>query len=380
MEKLHILVIDDEPGVRESIRRALRNFKISLSYIESEYEFETETAETAEIGLDMMNKKPYDILLLDNQLPGMNGVDLLKLMHDSQKEILTIMITAFASIETAVTATKNGAYDFLTKPFTPQELKEAILKASKHYILTQSARKFNEEKKKIRFQFISVLSHELKSPIAAVSNYLKLMEKKIAGNDISAYSEFINRSQIRIKDMEKLIFDLLDLTRIESGEKKRDLSKVNFDSVIEKILGNHAEDIKNRGITVEKNIAQADLTADRTELEIIANNLISNAVKYNTEGGKIKVQLSKKEGSVCFSVADTGIGIEEKDIDRLFKEFSRIKNEKTQSISGSGIGLSTVKKIVSLYNGSVSVSSKVNEGSEFSIILKETEGDHGSDK
>jgi two-component system, sensor histidine kinase and response regulator len=370
MEKLSILVIDDEPGIRESIKRALRNYKISLSYIESEYEFETETAETAEAGLEMMNKKHYDILLLDNQLPGMNGVDLLKLMHDSQKEILTIMITAFASIETAVTATKNGAYDFLTKPFTPQELKEAILKASKHYILTNSAKKFTEEKKKIRFQFISILSHELKSPIAAVSNYLKLMEKKIAGNDISAYAEFINRSQIRIKDMEKLIFDLLDLTRIESGEKKRELYEVRFDDVINETLKNFAEDISKREITVEKHISEISLMADRTELEIIANNFISNAIKYNVDRGKVTVRLEKMKGELHFSVADTGIGIEEKDIEKLFKEFSRIKNEKTQTISGSGIGLSTVKKIVSLYDGSVSVRSKPDEGSEFTVILK----------
>jgi signal transduction histidine kinase len=280
------------------------------------------------------------------------------------------MITAFASIETAVTATKNGAYDFLTKPFTPQELKEAILKASKHYILTNSAKKFTEEKKKIRFQFISILSHELKSPIAAVSNYLKLMEKKIAGNDISAYAEFINRSQIRIKDMEKLIFDLLDLTRIESGEKKRELSEVRFDDVINEILKNFAEDISKREITLEKHISEISLMADSTELEIIANNFISNAIKYNVDRGKVTVRLEKISGELHFSVADTGIGIEEKDIEKLFKEFSRIKNEKTQNISGSGIGLSTVKKIVSLYDGSVSVRSKPGEGSEFKVILK----------
>jgi two-component system, sensor histidine kinase and response regulator len=373
MEKLYILVIDDEPGIRESIKRALRNFKISLSYIESEYEFETDTAETAEIGLEMMGKKSYDLLLLDNQLPGMNGVDLLKLLHESQKDVLTIMITAFASIETAVTATKNGAYDFLTKPFTPQELKEAILKASKHLILTQSARKFTEEKKKIRFQFISVLSHELKSPIAAVSNYLKLMEKKIAGNDIAAYSEFINRSQIRIKDMEKLIFDLLDLTRIESGEKKRDLTQVSIDSVIEETIRNNSEEISKKGITVERSVNPTVINADRTEIEIIVNNLISNAIKYNIEGGKISIVLDKNEAGIIISVADTGIGIEEKDIDKLFKEFSRIKNEKTQSISGSGIGLSTVKKIVSLYGGTVGVTSRPGAGSEFKITLKDKE-------
>jgi len=370
MDVINILVIDDEEGIRESIKRALRNFKMSLSYMENDYSFAVDTSETAEIGIEMMKNKQYDILLLDNQLPGMHGVDLLKLMHDSQKEILTIMITAFASIETAVTATKNGAYDFLTKPFSPLELKDSVLKASKHIILTNSAKKFEEEKKKIRFQFISVLSHELKSPIAAISNYLMLMEKRIAGSEIAAYDEFIKRSLIRIKDMEKLIFDLLDLTRIESGEKKRELVPVRVDNIIKETLGNFAEDFAKKNITVQTDIQETEISADKTEIEIIANNFISNAIKYNIDNGKIIIELKKGNGELKFSVEDTGIGIEEKDTDKLFKEFSRIKNDKTSGVSGSGIGLSTVKKIVSLYNGTVDVKSVYGKGSKFIVSLK----------
>jgi two-component system, sensor histidine kinase and response regulator len=371
MDEISILVIDDEEGIRESIKRALRNFKMSLSYIESDYAFTVDVAETAEIGLEMMKTKQYDILLLDNQLPGMHGVDLLKLLHESQRDILTIMITAFASIETAITATKNGAYDFLTKPFTPQELKDAILKASKHFILTNSAKKLEAEKKKIRFEFISVLSHELKSPIAAISNYLKLMEKRIAGNDIAAYDEFIKRSEIRIKDMEKLIFDLLDLTRIESGEKKRVLSPVRIDTIVNESLSNFKEEIQKRSLNVESELSEIEFNSDKTEIEIIVNNFISNAIKYNVDNGKIKVFLGTDNGSLKFSVADTGIGIEPKDQEKLFKEFSRIKNEKTANISGSGIGLSTVKKIISLYNGSVDVKSEYGKGSVFTVILRQ---------
>ena len=370
MDNLNILVIDDEPGIRESIKRALRNFKMSLSYIENEYSFTVDAAESAEEGQRMMSGKQYDILLLDNQLPGMHGVELLQKMHDSNKAILTIMITAFASIETAVTATKHGAYDFLTKPFTPQELKDAIFKAAKHFVLTETTRKLVEEKKKIRFQFISVLSHELKSPIAAVSNYLKLMEKKIAGENIEAYSDFISRSQIRIQDMEKLIFDLLDLTRIESGEKKRDLSEVRFDEIIKGSVEKFSENISARSLTVDYEPAEVVIKADPTELEIIVNNLISNAVKYNRDGGKVTIKLKDSPEYVTFSVADTGIGIAEKDLEKLFKEFSRIKTEETVNISGSGIGLSTVKKIVGLYDGSTNVSSKVDEGTEFTVVLK----------
>ncbi len=369
MEKMNILVIDDEEGIRESVKRALRHFKVSLSYIENDYGFDIDTAGSAEEGLSMLNSKNYSVLLLDNQLPGMNGTELLQILHETENPVVTIMITAFASIETAINATKNGAYDFVTKPFTPQELKDSVFKAVKHQILTSTAKKLIEEKKKIRFQFISVLSHELKSPIAAVSNYLKLMEKRIFGDDISSYDEFIRRSQIRIKDMEKLIFDLLDLTRIESGEKKRELTDVDLDEVIKETLENFSDEMAKKNITAEYEPRPVVVKADRTEMAIVANNLISNAVKYNRNRGKVTVKLTVNNGKIVFSVKDTGIGIEEKDMEKLFREFSRIKNNDTVGISGSGIGLSTVKKISELYGGSVGAASEPGKGSEFEFIL-----------
>ncbi|MDA3837499.1 MAG: response regulator [Candidatus Delongbacteria bacterium] len=369
MNTINLLVVDDELGIRESIARALRSYTINLPYLDAEYDFSIDKAEDAETAFEMIKQKSYDLMLLDNQLPGMNGTELLAKLHDENKEFTTIMITAFASIETAVSATKNGAYDFLTKPFTPDELKNAVHKASKHIILKKITQKLTEEKNKIRFQFISVLSHELKSPIAAVSNYLKLMEKRIAGNDLDNYEEYIERSQIRIKDMEKLIFDLLDLTRIESGEKKRDLEEVDVDEIINEAIKNIDDQIKEKKISVSYDKTEAKINADRTEIEIIVNNLISNSIKYNNNGGKIGIKMLKSNGSLSLSVSDTGIGIEEKDISKLFKEFSRIKTEKTVHISGSGIGLSTVKKIVALYDGNINVESEIDKGTKFTIEL-----------
>jgi len=369
MENLKILVIDDEFGIRESVKRALRKFTVSLPYIEEDYGFDIDSAETAEEGIEMMKANVYSILLLDNQLPGMNGTELLEKLHEEDSDIITIMITAYASIETAITATKNGAYDFLTKPFKPEELKNAVHKAGKHYILNSITKKLTEEKNKIRFQFISVLSHELKSPIAAVSNYLKLMEKRISGNDIESYNEFIERSQIRIKDMEKLIFDLLDLTRIESGEKKRNLEKVSVCDIVTETIENMQEQINEKNISVIFEKKAIVINADRTEIDIIINNLISNAIKYNINSGKIEIKVLKSKGSLIFSISDNGIGIEEKDINKLFKEFSRIKNEKTIHISGSGIGLSTVKKIVGLYDGTIKVESGIDKGTKFVVEL-----------
>ena len=137
------------------------------------------------------------------------------------------MITAYASIETAVTATKRGAYDFLAKPFTPDELKSTIRKAAARLILAKQTRKLAEEKRQVRFEFIRVLGHELKAPLNAVEGYLRMFKDRSLGDDPAAYDEGIDRSLMRIDGMRKLIADLLDMTQIESGRKNRQLAEVD---------------------------------------------------------------------------------------------------------------------------------------------------------
>jgi len=237
-------------GIREGGKRALRNFTLNLPYIEEEYKFNIELAASGEEAIEKIDDKDYDIVLLDNKLPGIHGIGVLEYMSKKGVDSLTIMITAFASIETAVAATKHGAYDFLTKPFTPEDLRTAVHKAAKYYVLTRMTKKLNEDKKKIRFQFISVLSHELKSPIAAVTNYLKIMQRRVGGEELAAYDSFIERSLQRMSGMQKLIFDLLDLTRIESGEKKRELLLYDIVEIMEECIKNHSEMAEKRGIKI----------------------------------------------------------------------------------------------------------------------------------
>ena len=370
MEVLQILSVDDEIGIREGIRRILRKHVIDFPYIEEQYSFEIDVAESGEEAVRMIDKKMYDIILVDNKLPGMQGTDILEYISKKNIDTIAMMITAFASIETAVAATKFGAYDFVTKPFTPDELKQAIYKAAKHLILSRITKKLSEEKNKIRFQFISVLSHELKSPIAAVSNYLKLMKERVVGNDLASYDKYIERSIQRMDEMSKLIFDMLDLTRIESGEKKRELVENDLVSVALESIAKFKEFAQERNVKFVTELPEkALLLSDHTELEIILNNLVSNAIKYNREGGTATVRIRYDEHFLILEVADTGIGIETSDLNKLFKEFSRIKNEKTQKISGSGIGLSTVKKIAQLYLGDATAESIPDEGTTFKITF-----------
>lgn len=370
MSTLKLLIVDDEPGIRSGAERVLRDFSVGYPFMEEDFTFEILEAETGEKAIEIINSTQVDILLLDNKLPGMDGIEVLEYIKSNDIDTSVMMITSYASLELAIKATNNGAFNFVPKPFTPQELKTSVENITKNLYLKRMTRKMKEEGKQIRFQFLSVLSHELKSPINAVEGYLKIMKDKQVGDTIDDYMEMIDRSIERIKGMRSLILDLLDLTRIESGRKNRDLRSLD----IMEIVRNIADSVEP--LAIQKNIkvyVEGDesiiMIADKNEFEIIVNNLISNAVKYNIEGGKVFVSLRKKNDEIILSVEDTGIGMTEDESALLFQDFVRIKNNKTKFVTGSGLGLSIAKKMVEIYGGTIEVKSQADVGSKFTVRI-----------
>ena len=182
MAVLKILVIDDEPGIRSGVSRILKNFHVTYPFMDEDYTFEVTEAGTGEDGIIMLEKDMPDILLLDNKLPGMQGVEVLEYVREKKYDIVVAMITSYASLDVAIRATRDGAIDFIPKPFTPQELKSSIENISKQLYLKRITHKMKQEGKKIRYQFLSVLSHELKAPLNALEGYLRMMQEKQAGD------------------------------------------------------------------------------------------------------------------------------------------------------------------------------------------------------
>ena len=289
-------------------------------------------------------------------------------------EVPVIMITAYASIETAIAATKRGAYDFLPKPFTPSDLKHAVRKATTRLVLARRARELKEANRRVRFEFIRVLGHELKAPIAAVSGYLYLMRDHTLGTDMTAYDAPVNRSLQRLEQMRKLIMDLLDMTRLESGQKRRELEPVNVTEAARSAIELMSTAAAQRDITLALD-AKEEITihADRGEMDMMFNNLVSNAVKYNRDGGNVNVAVEQVDGQLQIAVSDTGIGMTPEEVERLFGEFVRIKNEQTRNVLGSGLGLSILKRLAQLYDGDVTVESEAGKGSTFTVTLKTLE-------
>ncbi len=370
MDTLRVLIVDDEPGMRMGAARALRDFRIEIPEVQAEFMIETAMAESGEQALEMIEQSMPDILLLDHKLPGMSGLDVLEQIQDKTDRMLTVMITAYASLETAVTAIKRGAYDFLAKPFTPKELKATVRRAAESLIMARQALKLAQEKRQVRFQFISVLAHELKAPLGAIQGYLQIVRDKGAGDNPATYDHMLDRSLIRLEGMRKMIMDLLDLTRIESGQKKREISELNIREIALTAQETFTPDAQARDIKI--NLQSPDevvMTGDRGEIEIIFNNLVSNAVKYNRDGGSVNVNITQDDDAITVAVTDTGIGMTKQEAAQLFGDFVRIKNEKTRKILGSGLGLAILKKISALYDGHIRVDSEPDVGSTFTVTL-----------
>lgn len=368
---LDVLIVDDEAGMRTGAERSLEGFRVPLADFGETVAFTVRSASTGEEALAQLKAKSPDILLLDYKLPDMTGIDVLAGALGAG-DFLTIMITAFASLEVAVTATKRGAFDFLAKPFTPEELRATVGKAARSIYLQRKARTLEEEKRQVRFEFIRVLAHELKSPLAAVEGYLHLIKERAKGRDLASYDQMIERSVVRLGGMRKLVLDLLDLTRLESGRKQRSIERLDLARAASLALENVAALAASRKVVVElKAAGEVPFSGDPGEADMILSNLLTNAVKYNKEGGRATLELARTPDGVTVRCSDTGIGMTEEELGKLFGEFARMKNEHTRSIDGSGLGLSILKKVVKLYNGEVKVRSKYGEGTTFELTLKD---------
>jgi two-component system, sensor histidine kinase and response regulator len=370
METLKILVVDDEPGIRSGVARILRNHTVSYPFMDDDFGFIVLEAATGEESIEIIGRDKPDIMLLDNKLPGIQGMEVLQHVKEKQLDIVVAMITSYASIEVAVKATGDGASDFIPKPFTPQELRSSIDNITKQLYLKRITRKLNTEGRQIRFQFLSVLSHELKAPLNAIEGYLRMMQERQAGNEIGGYDKMIERSLNRVKSMRNLIMDLLDFTKIRFERKQEEMVDLDIRQVARMAVNTIQPYAIQRNIQIFLNREHPlVIKADTKHFEIIFNNLISNAVKYNLDNGRVDIDLSDELGRVVIAVKDTGVGMDKEDMAQLFREFVRIKNEKTRDITGSGLGLSIVKQLVDLYNGEIKVESVPEKGSTFTLLL-----------
>jgi two-component system sensor histidine kinase/response regulator len=359
-QKATILIIDDEEAMRDSCSQVLNKDG-----------YTTETAEDGHSGLRKIREVKPDLVLIDLKMPGMGGMELLEKIGQIDPDIVSIVITGYATIESAVEAMKLNAYDFLPKPFTPDQLRIVIGRGLERRRLAAESARLLREKEMMRENFITLVSHQLRSPLTSVKQYFGVIREGFAGNVNEKQKEIIRKAGDYIDSLLKLINDWLDISRVEAGRIRDKSEPVSLTAVLSEAAEALKPQAQARKVALELNLADdlPQLIGDPNCLKEAILNLLSNAIIYNREGGTVTVTAKEQDDNLAVEVSDTGIGISKENLPFIFDEFFRVKSKETQHISGTGLGLPIAKKIIEAHNGCVKVASEPGVGTTFSILL-----------
>lgn len=270
MEQIRILVVDDEFGIRSGIKRILSKFEVDYPFMDDAITFDVVEAETGEIAIELLQKESFGIVLLDNKLPGIQGVEVLEYINANKIECNVVMITSYASLDLAVKATREGAIDFVPKPFTPQELKASVENITKQIFLKQMAANLHREGRQIKFRFLSMLSHELKEPVDDVEACLRKIRDRERGENVSDYLPLLEKSSERLKSMRAMINDLMALTKTINPQKNKNIGMIDISNTALSVVKSIVADPNSRGIKIYL-IKQSDafVKIDPNDLEVV---------------------------------------------------------------------------------------------------------------
>jgi signal transduction histidine kinase len=226
---------------------------------------------------------------------------------------------------------------------------------------------------RMKTELVSMVAHELRSPLTSIAGFSELLlDEGVTQDQSKEYAEIILKESNRLGD---LINKFLDISRIESGKSQVHKTPVQIGHVIESILEMNMYLAERKGMTVNINVPDDldTIWVDREMMGEVILNLFSNAVKYSPERKAITIEVEDKDDEQLIRVADQGYGIPQKSLNKIFEKFYRVTdNEYIQEVNGSGLGLSLVKEIIELHDGSIWVESKIGEGSTFAFSIPKT--------
>lgn len=347
-----ILIIDDETIVLKSCEKILKKRD----------DVEIDTALNGIEGLEKTKSRKYDIVITDLKMPHISGMDVLKTLKQDQPELTVIIFTGFATVETTREALKLGAFDYIPKPFTPDELLSVVDNA------IQSRQNKAET---AMLDLMAIVSHELKSPVSVVHTTAETLYKGYFGNLSQEQQKIIETILRNTQYLEDIIRNYLDLSKMELDSLESFQQKLDFyNDVIKPIveIPEHCNNIKN--MKLELNIAvKPKILGDANLLKIVITNLINNAIKYGKAHSVIKIDLQHINREYVFSVLNEGVGIPDDAKDKLFKKFTRLKQKGTEGIKGSGLGLYICKSIVEKHKGRIWAESSYGSWAKFSFSV-----------
>ncbi|MCZ2085484.1 MULTISPECIES: hybrid sensor histidine kinase/response regulator [unclassified Kaistella] len=371
-----ILIVDDSP---ENI--------ISLKKVLEKNDFEVDTAASGEEALKKILKKSYVLIILDVQMPGMDGFEVAEAIsgYSKAKETAIIFLSAAtANVKLITRGYSSGGLDYISKPV---DMNILLLKVKTFYRIYEQSRALNEmqmalreeiefrkEAERKKDEFISIASHELKTPMTSIKGYIQLLERSLDKDDKETIRKRLHKVQNQIDKLNILIADLLDISKIESGKLKFNKKHFQFDDLLDHLIEIMQQ--SNPQVKILKNAnVNGTIFGDEMRLEQVIINFITNAIKYGPDGKEIQITSEIRGNEVYFSVRDYGIGMSNEHLQKVFDKFYRIE-ETSERFQGLGIGLYICKEIIERHHGEIGVDSTIGEGSEFyfKIPLNPKEG------
>jgi len=352
----------------------------------SSVSYEVSWLQQEENVLRKVEEKAFDVIFLSYDLPGSNGLEILSDLQYKDLQGPVIMMADKGDEEFGAQAIRQGAYEYVIREkgfeeglpliihnalnaFRAAKERERLQKeiAAKNIELEAANRKLKEIDR-MKSDFVSNVAHEFRTPLTIIKGNVDMVVKGRIGDVTSEQKEMLDGAMNVANRLARLVNDLLDISRIESGKTKLKKERLNINKIIEENIIAFDRMIKDKKQGLKKELAKdvPEIDADIDKITQVFVNLLSNAVKYSPEGGAITVKTVNLEKEIMIEVSDTGEGMAQENIDKVFDKFTRVTAEKKE---GTGLGLPIAKDIVVLHKGRIWVKSELGKGSQFYFAL-----------
>ena len=352
-----ILIIDDEQVVLDS-----------CADIRLDQPFEVATAADGSRGLELVEEFGPDLVFVDMKMPGLSGIEVLEAITLDHPTIVTVVITGYATLDTAIEAMKAGAYDFIPKPFTPGQFRVITTRSLEKRKLVLETIALRREKEMLRENFAAIASHELKSPLSAVQQNLFVLSHQLAPLADDDQLRRLERMQGRIAELLEIVDTWLHSVSVDLTGIQERFESLSISDPIAGAVENVRAFAGRKDISLAIHENSERVFGDEVTLTEALTNLIGNAVKYSYASGTVTITTKQLEGQTRIDISDNGVGIPEADQAHIFDDFYRAETGRLQE-GGAGLGLAISRRIVEAHHGSVSVESEVGEGTTFTVHL-----------
>lgn len=346
----------------------------------------------------LANKARIDVILSDIALPDSHGAETFSKLKKAASNLPVVFFTESRNERLALAALQKGAQDYLVKGhFDGTALIRAIRYAierkkfendaktarTKARSLRQKAELLKQQKAQLlalneaKDDFISMASHQLRTPATGVKQYIGMLLQGFAGNMSTDQTMLAQNAYDSNERQLNTIDNLLIVAQLDAGQLSLYEEQSDIIALLQSVLDEQQATFEERSqpVAFHHKTKHTTVTVDEKLMRMVFENLIDNASKYTPGGKKLSVSVENKRSKVVISIADQGVGIAPSDINKLFAKFSRIHNPLSQAVSGSGLGLYWVKKVVDLHGGTIEVISTLGQGTAFKVILPKQGGE-----